>query len=98
MCLGFALLLLIAPLLVSRQLIRLDVPLMIGTAGTAGAAPHLDKTLAMVREIARVQADWEQRGGKLAEGEPMATMTFSKSTDARSMRSRWAPRRPSRAR
>ena len=30
-----------------------DVPLMIGTAGTAGAAPHLDKTLAIVREIAR---------------------------------------------
>jgi hypothetical protein len=31
----------------------LDVPLIIGTAGTAGAAPHLDKTLAMVRDIAR---------------------------------------------
>ena len=31
----------------------IDVPLMIGTAGTAGAAPHLEKTLAMVREIAR---------------------------------------------
>lgn len=30
----------------------IDVPLLIGTAGTAGAAPHLDKTLAMVREIA----------------------------------------------
>ncbi|MGE5524874.1 MAG: acyclic terpene utilization AtuA family protein [Rhodospirillaceae bacterium] len=28
------------------------VPLMLGTAGTAGAAPHLDATLAMVREIA----------------------------------------------
>jgi hypothetical protein len=31
---------------------RLDVPLLIGTAGSAGAAPHLDKTLAMVRDIA----------------------------------------------
>ena len=30
----------------------LDVPLLIGTAGTAGAKPHLDKTLAMIREIA----------------------------------------------
>ena len=32
---------------------RLDVPLLIGTAGTAGARPHLDKTLAMVRKIAK---------------------------------------------
>ncbi len=31
---------------------KLDVPLIIGTAGSAGAAPHLDATLAMVREIA----------------------------------------------
>lgn len=31
----------------------LDVPLLIGTAGTAGARPHLDKTLDMVRKIAR---------------------------------------------
>ncbi len=29
------------------------VPLIIGSAGTAGAAPHLEATLAMVREIAR---------------------------------------------
>ncbi len=33
----------------------LDVPLVIGTAGSAGASPHLDATLAMIREIA--QAD-----------------------------------------
>jgi hypothetical protein len=33
---------------------ELDVPLVIGTAGSAGAAPHLDATLAMVRDIARV--------------------------------------------
>lgn len=32
---------------------RLDVPLIIGSAGSAGAAPHLDKTLAIVRDIAR---------------------------------------------
>jgi Acyclic terpene utilisation family protein AtuA len=32
---------------------RLDVPLLLGTAGTAGARPHLEATLAMVREIAR---------------------------------------------
>lgn len=29
-----------------------DTPLVIGSAGTAGAAPHLDHTLALVREIA----------------------------------------------
>lgn len=33
----------------------IGVPLLIGTAGTAGAAPHLEKTLAMVREIARAE-------------------------------------------
>jgi hypothetical protein len=30
----------------------LDVPLVIGSAGSAGAGPHLDATVAMVREIA----------------------------------------------
>jgi hypothetical protein len=29
------------------------IPLVIGSAGSAGAKPHLDKTLALVREIAR---------------------------------------------
>jgi Acyclic terpene utilisation family protein AtuA len=33
---------------------HLDVPLVIGTAGSAGAAPHLDATLEMLRHIARV--------------------------------------------
>jgi hypothetical protein len=33
----------------------LDVPLLIGTAGGAGASPHLDATLVLVREIAREQ-------------------------------------------
>jgi hypothetical protein len=32
---------------------KLNVPLIIGTAGTAGAAPHLEATLDMIREIAR---------------------------------------------
>lgn len=31
---------------------RLDIPLVIGSAGSAGAAPHLDATLALIREIA----------------------------------------------
>ena len=31
----------------------LDVPLVIGTAGSAGAGPHLDATLAMLRDIAK---------------------------------------------
>ena len=32
---------------------KLGVPLVIGTAGTAGARPHLDATLDLVRDIAR---------------------------------------------
>jgi hypothetical protein len=31
---------------------RLDIPLIIGSAGSAGAKPHLDETLAIIREIA----------------------------------------------
>lgn len=34
---------------------RLDVPLVIGSAGSAGAAPHLDATLAIVRDIASAE-------------------------------------------
>lgn len=34
---------------------KLDIPLVIGSAGSSGAAPHLDKTLAMVRDIARAE-------------------------------------------
>lgn len=30
-----------------------DIPLVIGSAGSAGAAPHLDQTLAILRDIAR---------------------------------------------
>jgi len=33
----------------------LDIPLVIGSAGSAGAAPHLEQTLDIVREIAREQ-------------------------------------------
>lgn len=41
--------------LVLRGARALDVPLIVGSAGTAGAAPHLEATLAMVREIARAE-------------------------------------------
>lgn len=33
----------------------INVPLLLGTAGTAGAKPHLDTTLQMVRDIARAE-------------------------------------------
>jgi hypothetical protein len=33
----------------------LDVPLVIGSAGSAGAAPHLDATLDLIRDIARTE-------------------------------------------
>jgi hypothetical protein len=33
----------------------LDVPLVIGTAGSAGAAPHLDAALAIIRDIAAAE-------------------------------------------
>ncbi len=39
--------------LVLKAARSIDVPLIIGSAGTAGARPHLDATLALVREIAR---------------------------------------------
>ena len=38
--------------LVLRGARALDVPLLLGTAGCAGARPHLDTTLDMVRTIA----------------------------------------------
>ncbi|MGH7043979.1 MAG: acyclic terpene utilization AtuA family protein, partial [Acetobacteraceae bacterium] len=34
---------------------ELDIPLVIGSAGSAGAAPHLEATLAIVRDIARAE-------------------------------------------
>ena len=39
--------------LVLKAARSLDVPLILGTAGTSGAAPHLDATLEMIRSIAR---------------------------------------------
>jgi hypothetical protein len=39
--------------LVLRAARALNVPLMLGSAGTAGAAPHLDATLNMIRSIAK---------------------------------------------
>ena len=38
---------------VLRAARRLDVPLIVGSAGSAGARPHLDQTLEIIREIAR---------------------------------------------
>src|SRR5262245_43531683 len=38
---------------VLRAARRLDIPLIVGSAGSAGARPHLDETLEIVREIAR---------------------------------------------
>src|SRR5689334_24532283 len=32
---------------------RLDIPLLLGSAGSAGAKPHLEQTLEIIREIAR---------------------------------------------
>ncbi len=38
---------------VLRAARRLDIPLIVGSAGSAGAKPHLDQTLDIIREIAR---------------------------------------------
>jgi hypothetical protein len=38
---------------VLRAARALDIPLIVGSAGSAGARPHLDQTLEIVREIAR---------------------------------------------
>jgi hypothetical protein len=35
--------------------LRRKIPLVIGSAGSAGAKPHLEKTLAIIREIARTE-------------------------------------------
>jgi hypothetical protein len=36
--------------------LKLKIPLVIGSAGSAGAKPHLEKTLEIIREIAREEA------------------------------------------
>src|SRR5215831_19584787 len=36
--------------------LQLKIPLVIGSAGSAGARPHLEKTLQIIREIAREEA------------------------------------------
>jgi Acyclic terpene utilisation family protein AtuA len=41
--------------MVLRGARSINVPLLIGTAGCAGAAPHLEAVLAMVRDVARAQ-------------------------------------------
>ena len=36
--------------------LRLKIPLIIGSAGSAGAKPHLEQTLAIMRDIAREES------------------------------------------
>src|SRR5690349_4299579 len=38
---------------VLRAARRLDIPLLVGSAGSAGARPHLDQTLEIIGELAR---------------------------------------------
>jgi hypothetical protein len=47
------------------------IPLVIGSAGSAGAKPHLDNTLALVREIARndERFHWSHAGHSQNRGE-----------------------------
>jgi hypothetical protein len=49
---------------VLRGALKLKIPLVIGSAGSAGARPHLDRTLLMVREIAGEEG-WHLRLGVL---------------------------------
>jgi hypothetical protein len=49
----------------------LDVPLLIGTAGGAGASPHVDATLALVRDIAR-ERGWHFRLASIRADMPRA--------------------------
>ena len=78
-------------LMAARQL---DVPLVIGSAGSAGAGPHLDVTLDLVRDIAKeeglhfrmasiradIPGDWLKRAG--LEGRVSGLDGMPKLTDA----------------
>ena len=48
----------------------LDVPLVIGSAGSAGAGPHLDATLAMLRDIASARRVALPHGGDAGRYRP----------------------------
>jgi hypothetical protein len=49
---------------VLRGALKLKIPLVIGSAGSAGAKPHLDRTLSIVRDIASAEG-WHFRLGVL---------------------------------
>jgi hypothetical protein len=51
----------------------LDVPLIIGSAGTAGARPHLQATLAVLQELA-LERGWSMRVASVASDLPLALM------------------------
>jgi hypothetical protein len=51
----------------------LDVPLIIGSAGTAGARPHLEATLQLLREVARDRG-WSMRVATIASDVPVSTL------------------------
>ena len=54
---------------------RADVPLIIGSAGTAGARPHLQATLALVQHIAeRHQLPMVKREAMRLAGKVMTTV------------------------
>jgi acyclic terpene utilization AtuA family protein len=54
---------------VLRAARRLDIPLIVGSAGSAGARPHLDQTLEIIREIAH-EDDFSFRLGVVASDLP----------------------------
>lgn len=79
--------------------LKLKIPLIIGSAGSAGAKPHLEQTLAIIREIAReeglsfrmgvLRADIERTVLKVA----LARMASYRSTACRcSTRRKWTLR------
>src|SRR6476661_9568101 len=51
----------------------LDIPLIVGSAGSAGARPHLDQTLEIIREIAH-EEDLSFRLGIVASDLPRETL------------------------
>jgi Acyclic terpene utilisation family protein AtuA len=59
---------------VLRAARRLDIPLIVGSAGSAGARPHLDQTLEIIREIAR-QDGLSFRMAVVAADVPRAELT-----------------------
>jgi hypothetical protein len=61
------------------------IPLVIGSAGSAGAKPHLDKTLALVREIARDEGLKFRMGVLRADVDKRVLKTALKTNDVKSI-------------